>query len=574
MDIHKIASEIKERLDIVDVISEYIPDIKKRGRSYIALCPFHSEKTPSFTVSREKQLFYCFGCHAGGDMIKFVSLYENTTYVEAIKKLALKAGMDAQIIDPINHSSEEDKEKIIIKKINYEASELFSRYLRTSDGKKALSILKERGFKEETISEFNIGYAPDSYDALYRELSKKYPEKLLLKSQIVSSASGRIIDSFRNRIIIPIKSVSGDVLGFGARAIEEGEQPKYLNSSETSVFSKRRTLFGIYNSIQKIRKEKKAIIVEGYMDAMMMHQYMFGITISPLGTSFTYEQAKTIKNYVDEVIIMFDSDNAGINAAIKAADIFTDIGVYSKIALLPRGVDPDEYLIKNGADEMIELLKSAKDIIDFKITMIKNQKTQFKPDEKMKIIDFMAPTLLKQQNEIIKIEWIKKISQIFSIPEHAINNYLFKNFSKAKQQLSASQNSSETVTIEENLIDMLLANPNLIKLATDISSEQLSSDFSKKIFDFIKNASDFKEIHNLLIEAFPEYKNKIMKHIISPSLSEDTLNESNFKKTLTIVKKNHMEREWKKLKDKIPNLTPEEFERFNKLTVELKNIKI
>lgn len=572
MDINKIIIQIKEKLDIVDVISDYIGELKKRGRNYVALCPFHSEKTPSFNVSREKQLFYCFGCQTGGDIIKFVSLYENITYIEAIKKLAAKANLDIDI-DTLSNSNKDDKEKVIIKKINYDAKSIFCRYLRSNEAKDAIKILKERGFKDETIDKFEIGYAPDSFDAIYKELSKKYSEDLLLKSQIITSSFGRIIDTFRDRIIIPVKSISGDIIGFGARAIRESEQPKYLNSSETLVFSKRKNLFGLYNAIGAIRKERKAILVEGYIDAMMMHQYMINIAISPLGTSFTEEQARMIRNYVDEVIIMFDSDNAGVNAALKTADIFVDSGVYPKVAMMPAGIDPDEYLVKNGADEMINLINKAKDIITFKIDMIKQKRIDFNPDEKVKIMDFISPTINKQPNEIIKLEWIKKVSQSFSIPENAINNYLNKNFAKARQQILASQENDD-ITIENNFIDILITKPPLVEKTKDLPIDYLTSNYAKDIFSFLKSNFDNPDLINNLLEKFPDYKDKIMKSIISSSDNEEIINEENLKKTLLIIKKNYIEKECQKLKERISTLSDEELKRFYELAKVLKNLKI
>ncbi len=570
MDIHKIVTEIKERLDIVDIISEYI-GLKQRGRNFVALCPFHGEKTPSFTVSREKQIFYCFGCNVGGDIIKFLTLYENLSYIEAIKKLARKANIEVDV-ESFYSIPYEDNEKIVIKKINYETMEIYKKYLFSSEGKNALALLKERGFKEEVIKEFDLGYAPDSESALYQILSKKYDDKILLKSQVVSSVHGNIFDTFRNRIIIPIKSLSGEIIAFGARAINDEDQPKYLNSTETPVFSKRKTLFGLYNSISSIRKLKKAIIVEGYMDLIMMHQYRFGITVSPLGTSLTYEQAKLLKNYVEEVIIMFDSDWAGINAAIKASDLFIESGVYPKIAIMPQRVDPDEFLVKNGSDEMLKIINNAVDIISFKISLIKSKKTSFNPDEKFKIIEFIAPTLLKQNNEIIRFEWIKRISEEFKIPEEAIKSYLNKNIKKAKQHIDVSNSSDENVNIENNFIDILIARPDYVEKVMDITSDYFIQTSSKELFNFIRDNYRDPDFLNKIIEGFPNYNAVIMKSLIKSEENSEVFELSNFLNTVFYLKKNYYEREWRALKSKIPNLTEEEYRRFIELSEKLKNL--
>ncbi|MEF3279942.1 MAG: DNA primase [Elusimicrobiota bacterium] len=573
MDYHKIANEIKDKLDIVDVIREYLPGLRQRGRNYVALCPFHSEKTPSFTVSREKQIFYCFGCNTGGDLIKFVSKYENLTYVETLKKLAVKANISIDM-DLLNDSSEEEKEKILIKQINLDAMFMFQKYLKSSEGKKAMKILMDRGFKSETIAHFGIGYAPDSYDLVFKELSKKYPENLILKSQLAISSSGNIMDAFRNRIMIPIKSISGSVIAFGGRSISSDQQPKYINSSETPVFMKRKTLFGIYEAISNIRKTKKAIIVEGYMDVMMMHQYLFNISVSPLGTSFTYDHANSLKNCAEEIIIMFDSDSAGINAALKAADIIIDVGVYPRIALLDEKNDPDEFLLKKGTDEMIKLINTAKDPIEFKIDIVRKKNHKLTPEKKMKILEFMATTLSKQKNEIIKDEWIKKISAELSISESAIKNYLDKNTKETRQQIKISEN--EDMVIEENFAEILIKRPEFMSIVEmeELSEEDLRSDFARKIYETIKNNFQNSKIIDVLIEKIPQYKNKIMKIMIEEKNEEEIKNATNFHKVVLMIKKNSMEREWNSLKSRVNELTPEELKRFNELSIKLKNLKI
>lgn len=573
MDWRKIAQEIKDKLDIVNVIREYMPGLRQRGRNFIGLCPFHSEKNPSFTVSREKQMFYCFGCHVGGDLIKFVSEYENLTYIESLKKLASKANINIDI--NISDISEEEKEKILIKQINSDAMILFEKYLKTQDGKKAVKILTDKGFKPETLSSFNIGYAPDSYDSLYKELSRKYSKELLIKSGLISVHAGRIYDTFINRIIIPIRSFSGDVVGFGARAIEKGQEPKYLNSTETLVFSKRKTLFGLYNSIAQIRRTKKIILVEGYMDVMMMHQYLFNITISPLGTSTTYEQANMIKNIADEIIIMFDPDTSGVNSSIKAADIIIDVGGYPKIAKIDNELDPDEYLIKNGIDEMIRVINEAKDVIDFKIDLIKSKykNLNINPHEKMKILEFLSPTIIKQKNDIIKNEWVKKISQELIISESAIINFLTKNARKEdiEQQIKISNNNEKN--IEKNFIEMLIKKPQLIKTLENFSVEYLSSEFAKNVYETIQNNIDYENINEILLNKIPQHSKTIMSIIINDTIDEK-INESVFKKAALQLEKNAIDREIKYLKSKGNNLTEKELKRLNELIIRSKNFKL
>lgn len=574
MDLSELARKIKDRLDIVDIISEYLSDLKKRGKNYVRICPFHSEKTPSFTVSREKQMYYCFGCGEGGDIIKFVEKYENITFFEALKKLAAKANI---VIDSenIKNLSQSEKEKIIIKEMNLQASLVYQKLLKSSAGKKAMDYLTDRGLKPETIASFNLGYAPYGENIIVKELSKKYSKELLIKSGLVSVKEGNLTDYFHDRIIIPIKSYSQDIIGFGARALSPEAQPKYLNSMETPVFSKRKALFGISKAINGIRKFKKAVLVEGYFDVITLHQYMIDIAVSPLGTSFTPEQAIFLKNYIEEAIIIFDSDRAGINAAIKTANLLTEHGIYPRIVIFPENIDPDEFLIKYGIEEFINLLNDAPDVIEFKIKLIKDKNVNLSnAEEKLKVVGYICDTIKRQSNNIIRDEWIKKTSQALDINETIIKNYLSKNMKQVKEQISSSVQKNEFPEIELNFIQIILNNPELVNNLEDFKSEYLTSQFTKRIYEHIKENLDKEEnlIENLF-NIFPEYKNTVLKLIMNDE-NNDIFNITNLNKTAKLIKKNYLETEWKKLKSKINNLNEQEMEYFNKLTIELKNIKI
>jgi DNA primase len=572
MKLSEIITLIKDKIDIVDFISEYI-SLKKRGKNFVGLCPFHSERTPSFTVSREKQLFHCFGCHAGGDLIKFIMMYENITYKEAIKKLSTKAGLNITL-DDVEQMSEEEKEKADIKNINFDAAMLYSKYLKSSDGKKAREFLSRRNIKDSTIDLFNIGYAPDSYDEIFNELSKKYSKELLLKSQIVMQSSGRIMDVFRNRIMFPIKSINGDIIGFGGRTIDN-EEPKYLNSSQTPVFSKGKVIFGLYNALPYIKKEKKAIIVEGYIDTVILHQYRLNNTISPLGTSLTIEQARILSNYADEVIIIFDSDRGGILASIKAADNFIEAGVYPRIVLLPQNLDPDEYIIKNGIDEMLNLINNAKDVIEFKISLIKEKKTTFSPNEKLKIVEFISQSISKQRNEIIKHEWIKKASESLNIPENLIQRYSSKKTEKINYEVKKETDSDPI--IETNLIEILLKNPKYLNLefASNFSIDYLSSDFARDIFGFLKNnqIDENTKIYDLIVEKFPNYSQKITKILVGSNKDEEIINPQNLIETLITIKKQYLKKQLKEMKKNIKNLSNEDLKKIDEISKELKNLE-
>ncbi|MCX7641106.1 MAG: DNA primase [Elusimicrobiales bacterium] len=574
MDYSKIVREIKEKVDIIEVISFYVKDLKKRGKNYIALCPFHSERTPSFTVSRDKQIFYCFGCNTGGDVINFISKIENISKIQALKKLALMAGI---YIDntQLEEETPYEKEKKLIKQINMDAAIIYNSLLKSSEGKKAKEFLEEKGVKEPSILNFMLGYAPPIENFLYNSLSKKYPKDILIKTSLFSLSLGKITDVFKDRIIIPIRAISGDIVGFGARTLTN-ENPKYLNTQENQVFTKRKNLFGLFNSLTQLRKEKKAIIVEGYFDVIMMHQYLFPITVSTMGTSFTKEHAHILKNYVDEIILMFDSDKAGIHAAIKAADIAIEEGLYPRVILLDENTDPDELLIKKGPDVMLELMNNAPDIISFKIELIKKKNTDLSPDKKLKAIEFVCETIAKEKNEIIRMEWIKTVSKTFSIDESVIKKIILQKSNNIKSTYKKQiniYNKSEIPLIEENLIEMILRNPsliNILKESFDIS--YLESEFAKKIISYLIELKDISYIEENIISRYPNYETEILRlSLKSQNLDENIINHENFKKTLLIIEKNYLEREIKKLKE---NNLQENLKLYNDLIIKLKNINI
>ncbi|MCX7905548.1 MAG: DNA primase [Elusimicrobiales bacterium] len=576
MDYFKIARDIKEKIDIVDIVSFYVKDLKKRGKNYIALCPFHSEKTPSFTVSREKQIFYCFGCNNGGDVISFVSKIENISKIQALKKLASMAGI---FIDNIKLEEENpyEKERKLIKQINMEAALIYNSMLKSSEAKKAIEFLKEKGIKEQSILNFMLGYAPSYENFLYNSLSKKYPKDILIKTSLFSTSFGKLTDVFRDRIIIPIRNISGDIVGFGARTVGN-ENPKYLNTQENQIFIKRRNLFGLFNSLTQIRKERKAIIVEGYFDVILMHQYLFTITLSTMGTAFSQEHAHILKNYVDEIILMFDSDKAGINAAIKAADISIEEGLYPKVIVLEEGIDPDELLITKGPDAMLNLINNALDIISFKINLIKKKNTELSPDKKNKAVEFICDTIAKERNEVIRMEWIKNVSKEFSVDESIIKKIVLqktksKNISIQKNQITLIK--PEISIIEENLIEMLFKNPSLAEiLKNGFEISYLESEFSKKIVSFFIGLKDTLNLEEKLISQYPDYENEILRLILkSQNINDETVTPENFKKTLLIIEKNYLEKEIKKIKEKnISSL--EELKKYNELILKLKNINL
>ncbi|OEF99736.1 DNA primase [Vulcanibacillus modesticaldus] len=342
---------IRRHFDIVDVVGQFVP-LKKSGRNFFGLCPFHSEKTPSFSVSPDKQIYHCFGCGAGGDVIRFIMDIESLDFREAVKYLANEAGMNIPQLDDTTSENVQDSYRNKVFQL-YDLTTKLYHYLllETEHGKNALNYLIKRGFSRDIIEKFNIGYSPSAWDTLQNFLTKRGFSLELIKQAglVIETDEGRTYDRFRNRIIFPIFDAQGRVIAFGGRVLDDGH-PKYLNSPETNIFNKSRTLYNLHLAKQEIRKRRQAILFEGYIDTISAWKAGVYNGVATLGTSLTVEQAKIIKRYADEVVISYDSDLAGQQATYRAIDILLPVGLSVKIAQIPQGLDPDDYIDKYGAE--------------------------------------------------------------------------------------------------------------------------------------------------------------------------------------------------------------------------------
>ncbi|MCR4793120.1 MAG: DNA primase [Lachnospiraceae bacterium] len=349
--------EVKSRNDIADVVGSYIP-LKKKGNNYWGLCPFHNEKTPSFSVYPPKQMYHCFGCGEGGGVINFVMKYENASFAEAVKILAERAGMEVKGMEETGEEKAKRARGDVLRQINSDAALFFMNNLYTEHGKKGLDYLKNRGLSDETIRHFGLGFAGNNGRAVVEHLRKKgYSDELIIASGIATnSETYGMSSSFFGRVMFPIINTDKKVIGFGGRVLGSGE-PKYLNTSETPIFDKRRNLYG-YNFAKRARK-KYYILCEGYMDVISMHQAGFDSAIASLGTAFTEEQAAMIKRDGCEVYLAYDMDEAGEKAALKAVRMLTAVGITPKRISMKPCKDPDEFLTKNGRDEFGKRLDEA-----------------------------------------------------------------------------------------------------------------------------------------------------------------------------------------------------------------------
>jgi DNA primase len=413
-----ILEDILSRVDIVEVILGYIP-LKRAGRNFRALCPFHHEKTPSFMVSPERQIYHCFGCHESGNAFKFLMSYERMEFPEAVEMLAKKAG----VILP--SSDKEDYKNTSLTaglyKINELASVFFTYSLDTAFGENAKNYLRRRGIKDETIKLFQLGYASDRWDALLSHLRAKNISLSSIEKAglILAKEAGGYYDRFRNRLIFPIIDIKNRVLGFGARVLDN-TLPKYINSPESPIYTKGKNLYGLNFSKEGIRETGFVVIVEGYLDFIIPFQAGLKNIVASLGTALTLEQARLIKRYTHNVVMVYDADAAGELATLRTLDIFIEEGIDVKVVSLPKGFDPDLFVREKGIADFKEKIEKAQNLFDYKIGVLKSRYNYKNIEGKAKVAQGMLETVNKFKNAVLKSEYIKKLAQELDIREEAL----------------------------------------------------------------------------------------------------------------------------------------------------------
>ncbi|MEI7482102.1 MAG: DNA primase [Elusimicrobiota bacterium] len=580
MNSHGISDSIREKLDIVDVVRDYIPELRKAGRNYKAVCPFHNEKTPSFNVSQDKQFFYCFGCSEGGDMFTFVMKIEGLTFVEALKKLAQKAGI--QWTETEYHQlSAKERERLDLKKVMSAASEFYKKLLFSANGEKVRLYLGGRKINKATVECFGLGFAPPDEQSLTSELARQGFSKELIVTAGLGAlrANGQVSDYFRNRVMFPIRNAAGDITAFGGRALEDGQQPKYLNSPETPLFSKRRTLYGIYEALPQIRKEGRMLILEGYMDVIAAHQHGVTFAVAPLGTALSTDHAAFIKRYSKDTILMFDADDAGIRASVRASDTFMDAGMYVKVADLGESLDPDEYLNEYGREAFDAKLAQAADPLEFRISALLRDRTgAMASQDKAKMIEALLDTVVKQTDEILKSEWVKTLANRFDVTQESVLRQLKKKSVYAASGPAGGRNREvetpklpEVPAIEQGFIHLLIKDPSLISQAKELTAPDFQSPISKSVFSAIRDmeGSDPSKTISRLIELFPEYAALIMKLSVE-ELGPDVNTPQNAARAAETIRRLSLERKRKELKSRIGSLKQTEMAEYMALSALLK----
>ena len=402
-----IIEEVRQKNDIVDVVSQYVR-LTRRGSTYFGLCPFHNEKTPSFSVTPGKQMYYCFGCGAGGNVYNFIMEYENYTFGEALKHLADRAGVELPKIEYSREVREKAEQREELLEINKQAAQYYYYQLRTEGGKIGYQYLSGRGLSEETMRKFGLGYSDKFGGGLYKFLkSKGYSDERLRESGLfnVDERHG-MYDKFWNRVIFPIMDVNNRVIGFGGRVMGDGK-PKYLNSPETKIFDKSRNLYGL--NIARTTRKKYLILCEGYMDVISMHQAGFTNAVASLGTALTSGHASLLKRYTQEVLLLYDSDEAGIRAALRGIPILRDAGVSSRVVNLKPYKDPDEFIKNMGAEAFEERLGQASDSFMFRVSIAESEFPMDEPQGQNRFFERCAELLLELKDELERNLYIEAI---------------------------------------------------------------------------------------------------------------------------------------------------------------------
>lgn len=418
-----LIEEIRSRNDIVDVISSYVK-LKKQGATYFGLCPFHNEKSPSFSVTPGKQMYYCFGCGEGGNVYSFIMKYENYSFVEAVKMLADRAGITL----PEAEYSEEERKiadlRANLLEINKKAAMYFHHQLKSEKGKIGLKYFNERGLDNETIVRFGLGYSTKTSNDLYQYMKTfGYSDDILKESGLFSFSEKGTYDKFWNRVMFPILDINSRVIGFGGRVMGEGE-PKYLNSPETKIFEKSRNLYGM--NFARISRKPYLLICEGYMDVIALHRAGFTNAVAALGTAFTDQHAMLIKRYVKEVVLTFDSDGAGRKAALRAIPILKRAGIAMKVLDMTPYKDPDEFIKNLGADEYQKRIDNAMNSFIFEIKMMREQYDLDDPHAKAEFYNNVANKLLEFPDELERNVYIEAVSKEFMIPFESLDKMVKK----------------------------------------------------------------------------------------------------------------------------------------------------
>ena len=579
--------EISSSLDIVDVISAYTP-LRKAGRSFMGRCPFHEEKTPSFSVSQDKGVYHCFGCGKSGNMFTFIMDTENVTFFDAVKLLADKANIT---IEFENEPYDPDKNKIeLYYDINRKAGKYYYDKLMSREGAYAKEYLNERGLKDDTITKFGLGYSPRDKDALFREFENDFnPEDLQNAGLVLILGAGEIRDRFRGRLMFPIFKETGKVVGFGGRRMydEATDEAKYVNSPETKIYNKSKTLYGLNFVKGPIKQKGFAILVEGYMDLISLYQNGIENVVASSGTSLTQLHTKILHRYTKEVVVVYDADLAGQNASRRAIEILIENDISVSILELPFGDDPDTYIKKHGLDGFEHLLSNRLSVIDYIAERYESEGRMNSPEGKTDFVREIIGLIAKMRDAIKRDFYVKGISEKFSIYETIIRKELdsvlklktrglTREMNQEKPTSPVKEKNTKFSAVELVLIRLLVDSDEKTKerLMNELELDLIKNDTVKKIVNYIMMNIDSPE-KLALNQLFNEFQDEEGKSIIGKSLLDENyvmqggrnrnyMNEAN--QVLGQLKLTHIRNTIKEIEAKIKSIdssSPEILEMLN-----------
>ena len=600
-----VISQIKDRLDIVDVVSQYVV-LKKSGANYWGICPFHNDKKPSMSVSPSRGIFKCFSCGAGGDALAFLVKIQNREYKDVILELADKYGIE--LPKKYNASSETKSLKKDMIKACSKAAKFYHMQLRSADdANKAMTALRKRNVDDNIIDKFTLGWAPNKYDTLYKELKKEFKDEILEKAGLIlKSNSGGYIDRFRNRIIIPIQNENGEYVAFGARAVDEGQNPKYLNSSDSLIYNKSKLLFGLNSAQDAIKAEDGVVIMEGYFDVISAQAHGVENAVASCGTALTPDHVKLLSRYTKSrrIFLSFDTDKAGVNATTKGSNViketlstlgdvkqFDESHIASavdnkyaceiRVVSPPQGKDPDEFIRTMGGDVFKEYIKNAPLLIDFLLNNILREKNSAQtPQEKAELVEKIIEILKDVNNKIIQSEYVKMVSTVLEIDEEAI----LKELARHERQgalIERNLNTKKVVTnssqfeikAQKNLLSVFLANDS--SLTFNQINEMLPENIIRdETLIIVKNTIDklactinnVKELTKSLFTEFIEDENltQIITDLVELSEAFNGLEpdefESAVRENIIRLKRCYQEKEAEKLRQQYKQVNDDEIE--------------
>ena len=510
----ELIEEVRSRNDIVDVISGYV-HLQKKGANYFGLCPFHNEKSPSFSVSRSKQMYYCFGCGAGGNVFTFLMEYENDTFPEAVKVLADRAGISLPEADESEEAKREQSKRSRLLAINKEAAKYFYFQLRAKQGELGLNYLRERQLTDETIHRFGLGYANKTADDLVRYLKGKgFSEELIREAGLCNTDEKHgMYDKFWNRVMFPIEDINHRVIGFGGRVMGDGK-PKYLNSPETPIFDKSRNLYGL--NFARSSRKGNIILCEGYMDVIAMHQAGFNQAVASLGTAFTLGQAGLLKRYTKEVLLSYDSDGAGVKAALRAIGILKEAGLTGRVINLEPYKDPDEFIKNLGAEAFQERIDNAENSFLFEIRMLQREYDLNDPEKKTEFHRAVAKKLCEFPEEVERENYLEAVAEKYHIgfeslrklvASTAASTGLARPVERPKSGIQKKSTPEDNVKKTQRLLLTWLAEEPQIypKIAAFLSAEDFTEELYRKVADrLFENLARGEVNAAAIISMFPE----------------------------------------------------------------------